>query len=207
MTASRNRKGKGASKKNVVSNVRIVDAAEGTDGIYVDRMISSLKMSESQCRILLADTLDLPTATTEGFGSYGLDQVFATDDFGSMTQQFQLFRVRAIKFDIYDVAPNVAVLNLWGIWHDNYQSTSAPAYTRANVADLPDSRVLSAGTGQTTLYWVAHGTEEMGFQSTNSQGTVASRFGGLKYYIGSTGVANTKFTVAVHIVCDFRGRR
>lgn len=188
-------------------NVRIADNASGTDGLHADRMISAIKQSESQTRILIGDTFDLATSTAaDTLGTYGFDSIFVSDDFISMIQQFNLFRVMAIKFDIYDINPNAAVFNTWGIWHDNYE-TSIPAYVRSNIADLPDSRVLSGGTGQTTLYWLAHGTAEQQFQASSTTGSPIQRFGGLKYFVQATSPSVPKYTVQVHAVVDFRGRR
>lgn len=204
----RGNKRRGGSAKNRVMNVRVADPTAGTDGLHVDRMISSIKASESQTRILIGDSLDLNTiASSETSSSYGFDQLFVTDDFASMAQQFNLFRVAAMKFEIFDLNPSVPVFNTFGIFHDNYE-TGVPAYTRANITDLPDSRVISAGTGQTTLYWVAHGPAETQFQQASSViGSIAQRYGGLKYYVGPFVSANTKYSVIVHAVIDFRGRR
>lgn len=187
-------------------NVRIADNTAGQDGLHVDRMISDIKQSESQIRLLAGDAVDLGSLTTDTLGTYGFDNVFASDEFVTAIQQYNLFRIRAIKFDIYDINPNQPVFNAWGVWHDNYETT-IPAYTRANVTDLPDSRVISGGTGQTTLYWVAHGTAEMQFQAASTAGSPAQRFGGLKFFIGGSTAAVSKFELVVHVLIDFRGRR
>jgi len=194
------------TNKSRIMNVRIADSATGADGLRVDRMVSSIKDSESQTRILIGDVLDVSTTASEVNGTYGFDQIFASDDFISMIQQYNLFRIRSIKFDISDVNPQIASYNQWGVWHDNYETT-IPSYTRANVADLPDSRVLSAGTGQTVLYWVAHGTAENQFQAGSTAGSPAQRFGGLKFYLGNNTGSGIKYSITVHAVVDFRGRR
>jgi hypothetical protein len=190
-----------------IQNVRIADPVAGKDGLRVDRMISSLKESESQCRIMTGSTLDFSTPTTaDALGSFGFDEIFASDDFSTMIQQWNLFRVSAIKFDIYDINPTVAVNNTWGVWHDNYEG-AVPAYTRQNMVDLPDSRVLSSGTGQTTLYWVPHGTAEQQFQAASSSGSAVQKYGGLRYFVAQNAVNVPKYVVVVHAVVDFRGRR
>jgi len=188
-------------------NVRIADSAAGEDGLKVDRQIAAVKTSESQTRVVVGDVFDVGIPTTaDTSSSYTFDSLLATDDFQSLIQQYNLFRVVAIKFDIYDTNPNVSAYNSWGVWHDNYEG-SAPAFTRANIADLPDSRVLSGGTGQTTLYWTAHGVLENQFNATTTTGSPLQKFGGLKYYVGLGGTAAAKYTVQVHAVVDFRGRR
>lgn len=201
---------KSNSKRNVnksrITNVRVVDPTSGLDGARTDRQMTAVKTSESQTRVVIGDIVDLPSPLTEVFGTYGFDQIFGSDDFNSMIQQYNLFRIKSIKFEIFDINSNVAIYNQWGIWHDNYETT-VPSYNRANIADLPDSRVLSSGTGQTTLYWVAHGTAENQFQQSSSAGSPIQRFGGLKYYISGSNPAVTKYSLQVHAVVDFRGRR
>lgn len=193
--------------KDKILNVRVADSAAGADGLRVDRMISAIKDSESQMRIMVGDIIDLGIpSSADTLSSYGFDQIVACDDFVSMAQQFNLFRITAIKFDVYDNNPSVAAYNGWGVWHENYNSSSL-AYTRANIADLPDSRVISGGTGQTTLYWLAHGTAENQFQNAFAGNSTLNRFGGLKYFIGNGGTAVNKYTVQVHAVVDFRGRK
>lgn len=204
---ARTGKGRTVRGKGRITDVRMVDSAAGRDGPMVDRMISAVKETESQVRIIIGDVLDVFTATTGGVnGTYDFNALMSGDEWSSMIQQFNLFRVRAIKFDIVDVNPSQPVLNTFGTFHDNTMGTVVP-YTRANIADLPDSRVLSGGTGQTTLYWVAHGTTEMGFQAATSLGTPSEYYGGLKYFLGQTTTATPKYTITVHAVVDFRGRR
>lgn len=205
----RARGGGSGTAKNRIMNVRLTDNAAGTDGLRVDRQIAAAKTSESQTRIVIGDLLDLgiPTgaATTS---SYNFDNVFATDDFTSMAQQFNLFRVVSIKFEITDTNPNVSAYNVWGTWHESYTGSSL-AYDRQNITDLPDSRVISGGTGQTVLYWMSHGSAENEFQNTSltTGSPVINKYGGLKYYVGNGGAAVPKYTVSIHAVVDFRGRR
>lgn len=193
--------------KNRIMNVRIADSAAGEDGLKVDRQIAAIKNSESQTRVVIGDVFDVGIPTGADLStSYTFDSILNTDDFASLAAQYNLFRVVSIKFDIYDTNPSVSAYNNWGVWHDNYEG-AAPAFTRANIADLPDSRVLSGGTGQTSLYWVAHGPLEHQFNSSTTTGSPVQKYGGLKYYVGLGGAAVPKYTVQVHAVVDFRGRR
>jgi len=194
------------SNKDKILNVRIADSAAGGDGLHVDRQIAAIKESESQTRILIGSIFDAASEVSPSNGTVGFEQIYESDDFVSLIQQYNLFRVSAIKFDIYDIDGTRPAFNNWGIWHDNYELTP-PAYTRTNVADLPDSRVISPGTGQTTLYWVAHGTAEKQFQQASNLGSVAQKFGGLKYFIGDSTVRFSKYTIQMHAIVDFRGRR
>jgi len=194
--------------KNKVMNVRITDPAGGTDGLRIDRMISATKTSESQIRVVIGDVFDLGIpSTADTSGAFDFQSIVNTDDFQSLSAQYNLFRVTAIKVDIYDTNPNVPAYNGWGMIHEVYESATPPALTRANIADLPDSRVISGGTGQTTLYWLAHGATENHFQETTSSGPSLQKYGGLRYYVGLGSTAVPKYTVQVHAVVDFRGRR
>lgn len=200
-----NRRSQGG--KNRIMNVRIADNAAGADGLKVDRQIAAVKQSESQVRVLIGDVLDVGIpAAVDVNTTYGFDQIIASDDFQSVAQQYNLFKIVSIKFDIYDTNPNTSAYNAWGVYHDNYEG-SPIAFTRANIADLPDSRVISGGTGQTTLYWVAHGPLEQQYNSATTVGSVVQKYGGLKYYVGQGGAAAPKYTIQVHAVVDFRGRR
>lgn len=204
MARRTNNKGRSTQR---ITNVRITDPSAGEDGLRVDRQISAMKNSESQTRVICGDIFDVGIPTTnDTSGSWGFEQCFNTDEFNSMIQQYALMRITSIKFDIYDINPGTGAYNTWGIWHDNYTGTVGP-FTRANVADLPDSRVLSAGTGQTTLYWTAHGTAENEFQASYAGGSLVQKFGGLRYYVAAGGAALAKYSVVVHAVVDFRGRR
>lgn len=204
---ARNSNSKRSNNRNRITNVRITDPSAGEDQLRIDRQMSAVKTSESQTRLLIGDIVDVPTATTDLNGTFGFDNIFGSDEFLSMVQQYNLFRIKSIKFDIFDVNPNAPVNNQWGVWHDNYES-AAPAYTRFNVADLPDSRVLSAGVGQTTLYWSAHGSAENQFQASYSTGSPSQKFGGLKYFVSaSPNPGASKYMIQVHTIVDFRGRK
>lgn len=193
--------------KNRVMNVRIADPAAGTDGLKVDRQIAAIKTSESQTRVVIGDILDVGIPTNADISaSYGFDNIANTDDFASLAAQYNLYRIVSIKFDIVDTNPSAPAYNVFGVWHDNYEGAN-PAFTRANIADLPDSRVISGGTGQTTLYWVAHGVTENLFNATTTTGSPVQKFGGLKYYVGIGGANVSKYTISIHAVVDFRGRR
>jgi len=200
------RRGKGGKSTRRIQDVRIADSTAGSDGAKIDRMITQLQTSESQIRILCGDLLDIQPTSTQTSSLYSFSSVIATDDFQSVAQQYEQYRITAIKFDIYDINPLSIVQNVWSTFHND--SIGPPsAYTRLQIADAPDSRVLSSGTGQTTLYWRAHGVEEMRFQGVNTASTAQSYFGGLRWStLLGTPNASQKYQVVIHAVVDFRGR-
>lgn len=193
-----------SGRKNAIINVRSVDSFGGSDGLMVDRQLSNVKQSESQTRILIGDVVDLDIASTDTFGVWDFNTLYGTDDFTSMIQQYRMFRVKSIKFVVYDINAGSVARNVFATFHDDYTG-SVPVFTRANITDQPDSQVISVGTGQTTFYWVAHGVEENRFQSATSAGALANKFGGLRYFF-SNGTVGAKYTLEVHAVVDFRGR-
>lgn len=195
------------NRKNIIQNVRIVDQDSSTDSVRVGRMIDSIKTSESQIRLLCVDNTFQDNAATPIQGLIGFDYIFGMDEFSSIAVQFNEFRVRAIKFDVYDVNQNNIGGAMFSTVHEIYGSTG-PVYSFAQVVDGPDSKPIPPGTGKETFYWVAHGFKEMEFQSTNfGSPNLVDRFGGLRYYINSGAAPGAKFQIVTHAVVDFRGRR
>lgn len=191
--------------KNRIMSVREADPVNGSDSIKIDRQIAAVKTSESQVRVICGDFRDLPLTTAENIGTFDFNNILLTDDFTTLSQQYNLFRVSSIKFRVADVNPGVSAYNVFGTSHASYQGT-APSITRANISDLPDARILSGGTGEAVFYWRAHGTREQAFQSTTAATTPFS-FGGLQWYISANPGPSPKYIIQVHAVVDFRGRK
>ena len=198
------RPGRGRGK-NTISNVRVIDPEDGPDGAMVDRMITQQQNSHSQVRVLCQSTFAVTTATTNTFTTYDGVSVIATDDFVSMIQQFETYRIKAIKVDVYDIAPGTVVQNGGSTFHDVY--TTTPTFTFDNIADGPDYKVVPPGTGKVTFHWVAKGTQENNFQSDSSVGSVSEYFGGIRFLTGAGTAGITKYQVVMKAIVDFRGRR
>jgi len=200
------RRTKGGKTARRIQDVRIADSTAGSDGAKIDRMISQLQNTESQVRVLCGDIIDVNPTTTSTSTVYGFPSIIATDDFQSLAQQYETYRITAIKFDVYDINPTSVVQNVWSTFHNDTVGPS-PAYTRVQVIDGPDSRVISSGEGHATFYWRAHGTEENRFQGINTAATSQFYFGGLRFNtFASAQAVNQKYEVIVHAVVDFRGR-
>lgn len=189
--------------KNAIQNVRVVDKDEGTDDIMCQRFLQAYNTSEGQIRVVLGYRGELGSFATNTpiTGTVGFSEATATDDFASFISQYREFRVRAIRFDIYDVQPSsVPVVNYWSTYHVVGGSVPVDA---ENVVDRPDSRSVAPGDGKSTLSWVAHSIPEMAFQST----TNFNGLGGLSYYsVANQPVTNTKYSIVAKFVVDFRGR-
>lgn len=191
--------------KNMIQNVRVVDKDEGTDDIQCQRYLQAYTTSEGQIRVVMGFRTELSnyTANTVQNGTVGYSDAVGTDDFLSFAAQYQEFRIRAMRFEIYDLQPNnTSVVNFWSTYHTNGGSTPIDL---ESVVDRTDSRSVPPGDGKVSLAWVAHGIPEMGFQSTTA-GSVG--LGGLTYYtLSQAAITNTKYSVIAKFVVDFRGRK
>lgn len=192
--------------KNTISNVRVVDEEDGQYGIRVDRMITFVQNSHSQTRVLCQTSNLISLTASDQFFTYDTAAIRAYDDFVSLAAQYSTYRVTAIKFEVYDVAPNTLAPNGFSTFHDTY--ATAPTFNFGNIADGPDFRIVAPGTGKVTLHWLAKGTQENDFQSTRNTGTGITDvdFGGIRAYVGAGTVGVNKYQVVVKAIVDFRGR-
>lgn len=201
MTKRSNKGSRGGGRKNAISNVRIVDKDDGSDDIITQRLLQSYKVSEGQIRVVCNIRSSFDTAGSGAGGNISYANLQTSDEFVSFAGQYQEFRVRAIRFDIYDLQPNLpAPTNFWATYH----SITTPPFGIEDVIDRPDSRTIAPGTGMTSLAWVAHGIPEMAFQPN----TGGQDLGGLVLYIGSAGSpSSNRYNVVTKYIVDFRGRR
>lgn len=195
--------------KNTIQNVRIVDSDAGSTSAYVERCIAGLMNSESNVTVLCNTTQTLATGSSASglvAGNFTGANVRGTDEFTSLAQQFNTFRIRAIRFDVYDINPGVPATNAFSVFHDvaPYNTTYNPPPI-ANVIDGPDAKSVPPGTGVASFYWRAHGTLENDFQAGDVQGA-PSDFGGLRYAFYSPTLSTDKYQVVMRAVVDFRGR-
>lgn len=201
--ARRNKKGSARQ----VQNVRVLDDYAGADGAKMDRVLSSIQNSHSQIRILCQDSFTLSTSATAGGGaSYTGVTVRNTDDFASVRQQFETYRITMIRFDIYDINAAIPTVGYFSTFHDVIPNTGAITWTLASVLDGPDSQAVPPGTGKISLIWRATGTSENQFQTTADNLAPVVDYGGLRLYLNAASVAGAKYLVAIKAVVDFRGR-
>lgn len=187
--------------KNTIQNVRVVDKDEGTDDIVLQRIIQAYKVSEGQIRVVCGVRNEIATSNTVTPGTISFLDLVGSDDFISFAQQYVEFRVRGIRFDVYDVNPSSApTINYWATYHT---VDSTVASTIEDIMDRPDCRSVPPGEGRISLAWLAHGIPEMAFQNTGSY----QRLGGLVFNTQSTSTVSPKYTIMAKFVVDFRGRR
>lgn len=187
-----------------VQQVSVVDGYAGSSAAYIDRCIQELQATQSQVAVLCSSQATIASQTNGTTG--GVRTAFdirATDDFQSMRDQFELYRVRAIRFDLYDINPSVVAPISASTFHD-----VAPAqygfFTPDAIVDAPDSQVIAPGTGKISLYWRAKSTDEMGFQSTSIDGW--QNYGGLRFAVDLGSAAAPKVKVVMKAIVDFRAR-
>jgi hypothetical protein len=187
--------------KNRIQNVRIVDKDEGTDDVVCQRVLQQYQQSEGQIRVLCSYRTEISPGNAATTGVVDFSALASTDDFVSFSAQYLEFRVKAIRFDVYDIQPNAAAtVNYWATYH---QVGGTPPQTQENIIDRPDVRSIAPGDGKVTLAWVAHGIPEMAFQSVNNY----NGLGGLVNYVSpAAGYTGARYTVIAKFVVDFRGR-
>jgi len=200
------RRRRNGGAKNRITNVRVVDPLSGSDGARMDRVLSSMQNSHSQIRVICGDYFTVNTSTSgTTTGVYTGLNVRGTDDYVSLSAQFETYRVTAVRFEVYDVNPSLALFSGFSTQHDVVLSPNTYVNpTPASVMDAPDASLPPAGGAKAIFNWVAHGTEENEFQSTANSGW--SDFGGLRYFASASGSATGKYQVVVKAVVDFRGR-
>lgn len=197
---------RGRSGKNTVQNVRVLDEYAGQDGARIERMLGSLQNSHSQIRVLCSSPILLVTTTAGYVSSSSGASIRLSDDFVSIAQQFETYRITAIQYDVYDINTGNVATGFFSTWHDNVANGAIASFTEGNVIDAPDSQLVPPGTGKISLSWVAKGTLENTFQATANQGENPRDFGGLRYSISGGSDAVTKYRVILKAIVDFRGR-
>jgi hypothetical protein len=198
---------KSKGRGNRVQNVRVMDDYAGNDGAKFDRVLSNLQNSHSQITVCMNEEYGVDGSSAAQTGKISQSQFRVFDDFVSLAAQWQTYRVKRIRYDIYDVAPGVGQSLFWSTFHDVNTTGTQYVPTLAAVVDGPDSQIVPPGVGKISLIWTAKGTAENEFQSTTSSLPVVLDFGGLRYAgISGTAAAPGKYQVFVKVICDFRGR-
>lgn len=186
--------------KNSISNVRVVSDDEGTEGLRVEKMLNAVKESKSQVRLVCGYQFSVGITTSAATGVSSFPSISTSDEFIDLAKQFNTARVRAIRFDVYDLNPNVSITNFFSTYHQ-VTNTGVPQNLES-VVDRPDSKSVAPGTGRQTFYWVANGPAEMEFMTVSQ----LDDFGGLSFHVGGGTATPGKYQVIVKAIVDFRGR-
>jgi len=194
-------KQRASNKRKTPQPVTLVDEFAGADAAYMDRCISGLQNSHSQTSLLCGDVYNVTLGTTTNNNSFTFANIVQGDDFTSMAAQFTTFRVRGIRFDVYDINPNSAATNYFCTFH--LDGGSIPIAI-TDILDRPDCQVSQPGAPKISFTWRPKGTLENQFQATNS----FVDFGGIGWYINTTASGTLqKYMVVIKSLVDFRGRK
>jgi len=186
-----------------------MDDYAGDDGAKFDRVLSHLQNTHSQVTLVVQEEFAIAANTTTTNSILAGSQIRIFDDFVSLAAQFQTFRIKRIRFDIYDVLPGTGTAGIWSTFHDVNTTGSQYVPSTGSTIDAPDSQIVPPGVGKISLVWTAKGVVENEFQSTNANsGAPSMDFGGLRYSIpGATTAVPGKYQVFVKAIVDFRGRQ
>ncbi len=195
------RKNRRGARTNRTSTVQVVDSDVDHRALKVERMIRAVREAQSFTRVLVKGrtTIDIPSADTTG--QIDFLAIFTTDEFASYSAQYRAFRVSAIKYDVFDIAPNNVTRCVFGVYHtvNNNRPTIA-----GEVFDLPDSTEIAPGTGRHVYYWYPSGVQERQFLSTEG---ATVNYGGLAYTITGSATPAPKYDIVFTYVLDFRARK
>lgn len=179
----------------------VVSGEDARDQIKIDRVFAALDSSLS-----LIDTVIEYTAQFQNTGTATGSQVIfpnftSTVDFANLGGEYRECRIKAIKFDVYDTAPNSAGTAYFATQH--YAEGQTPATTLAAVTASLDSGIVPPGDGKHTWTWVAKGTRELAFFGVN--GTLPDYGGLVAYFPAATGTTG-RYQVIARAHVQFRAR-
>lgn len=169
----------------------------------IDRTISGMRAGESACTVLVKSAISIAassTAATSVVWTY--PEIASADDFVSLAQQFNMFKVKFMRFQFCHVNPSSTTAVVASTVHSNAAGALPISWTTEQaVIDSPDSVYLSPGGDPETLYWNASGVSETEYQDC----TTFNNHGGLRVYLPQSTVAQTAVVVCSAVVV-FRGR-
>jgi hypothetical protein len=176
-----------------------------TQAARIDRLISSMRAGESACTVLVKSALSLTSSTTGATSVvWTYPEIAAADDFVSLAQQFNMFKVKCMRFNFCHVNPTSTAAIVASTVHSNTSGAIPTTWTsEQSVIDGPDSIYLSPGGEQETLYWNGSGVSETEFQDCTSY----NNHGGLRVYLPQVSVVNQTAVVVCSAVVIFKGRR
>lgn len=195
--------------KDSVQNVRVLDAYSGTNSARVDRQLSAVQNSGNHIMVLCSETNALNVSTTaDTVGNISWSQIRTFDDFTSMATQFNTFRIKAVRYDVYDINPGIPNAGTFGTFHDQYTIGSQPSFTFGEVVDSIDAQMVPPGTGKASFTWVARTPLERGYVDVTPDPTSSGPdFGGFRFNVPVGTTAGVKFRVITKALVEFRGRR
>jgi len=185
---------------------RVLQVREDGDAgaARIDRAISSMRVSESSTMVLCKTTFRILTSTTAPLNQeWTYPQVAATDDFVSLAQQFNEFKVKFMKFEIYHTNPTATAFAVASTCHASVSGPLPSTWTsEAAIVDAPDAKYLQPGSEKQVLYWNASGPQENEYQDVNS----FINHGGYRSLLDQSATSQALGTVIATACVVFRGR-
>lgn len=176
-----------------------------TTAAKIDRTISQMRAGESACTVLckaayqLATSVSAPTSTVITY-----PEIVATDDFVSMAQQFNMFKIKYMRFDLSHTNPTFVGNVVASTVHGNISGAIPLSWTSENaVVDGPDSTYISPGAAKEVFYWNGTGVSETEYQDVTNY----NNHGGFRCYLPTQSTALVAGVVVVSAVVVFKGRK
>lgn len=169
----------------------------------IDRAISTMRSQESSTVVLCKTLLDLaPVASAQGY-SFDFITATTTDDFTSMATQFNTFKIKSMKFEIFPVNSTTRSPIALSTLHGDFTTAPPSSWvTETSVVDAPDAQYLMPGGDKLSFYWNASGARENEFQDVNQ----FRNFGGLRLNIRGNTVTDVLAVCVMTAQVVFRGR-
>lgn len=198
----RSRRNRGGGNRKI-TDVRMVPEGEDQRGMKIERMISAVKSSQSQVRVLIHARVDQPVSGTAVVNTFTFANIREQADFTTVADEYSNYKVAGIRFEIFDLNPSVYAAGTFGTFH--VQGPGEYPSVSSQILDLADATQVPPGTGKVVLYWFPSGPIENGWYSTVQD---EADFGGLADYLsGGPGSSTPKFSILVTAVVDFRARK
>jgi hypothetical protein len=186
---------------------KIVQVREDGDqgAARIDRTIASMRGQESSTVVLCKSSFRVTADTVAPLTTdWSYPQIAGTDDFISLAQQFNEFKVKFMKFEVYHTNPSATANTVVSTVHGIFTGGIPTAYqTEASVVDAPDSKYIQPGSEVQKFYWNASGTPENNYQSVSS----FQNYGGYRSYTDQVTTSQLVCTVIATACVVFRGRR
>lgn len=197
---ARNNNRSRASKRSVTQTRTDGD----TQAARIDRLISSMRAGESACTVLIKSALSVAASSTEATSVvFTYPEIASSDEFVSLAQQFNMFKVKCMRFNFCHVNPSSTAAVVASTVHSNVVGALPTTWTSEQATiDGPDSVYLSPGGDQEVLYWNGSGVSETEYQDI----TTYNNHGGLRIFLPRSSVAQTAVVVCSAVVV-FKGRR
>lgn len=171
----------------------------------IDRTIASMRVGESACTILVKSAVSI-TALSSGPSSivFTYPEIAGCDEFSSLATQFNMFRVKCMRFEFCHVNPSNQTPIVASTVHSNLNGAIPTGWTtEQSVIDGPDSVYLTPGAVKDVLYWNGNSSTETEYQDVSS----FNNHGGVRVYVPGVTTTTTHSIMVVSAVVIFKGRK